>query len=82
MRHYVCNVVMDFIMFPLNMLTTNGLSILLHGVISLSDATSYDKICLLLLLVLCFVHILLCSTLFSYHLDGEELVALLESCCC
>ena len=29
-------------MFPENLLTTSGLSILLHGVISLSDATSYD----------------------------------------
>ena len=29
---------MDSIMFP-----TSGLSILLHGVISLPDATSYDK---------------------------------------
>ena len=28
---------------PVNLLTTSGLSILMHGVISLSDATSYDK---------------------------------------
>ena len=32
-----------FIMFPENLKTTSGLSILMHGVISLSDATSYDK---------------------------------------
>ena len=30
-------------MFPKNMYTTSGLSILLHGVISLPDATSYDN---------------------------------------
>ena len=36
---------MDVITFPVNLLTTSGLSILLHGVISLSDATSYDKKC-------------------------------------
>ena len=35
---------MDVIMLPEIMLTTSGLSILLHGVISLPDATSYDKI--------------------------------------
>ena len=34
---------MDVITFPVNLKTTCGLSILLHGVISLSDATSYDK---------------------------------------
>ena len=34
---------MDIITFPINLLTTSGLSILLHGVISLTDATSYDK---------------------------------------
>ena len=34
---------MDVITFPVNLLTTSGLSILLHGVISLSDATSYDN---------------------------------------
>ena len=39
--HYVRNIVMDVIMFPVNLKTTSGLSILLHGVISLSDATSY-----------------------------------------
>ena len=38
---YVRNVVMDVITFPVNLY---GLSILLHGVISLPDATSYDKI--------------------------------------
>ena len=37
------NVVMDVITFPENRLTTSGLQILLHGVISLPDATSYDK---------------------------------------
>ena len=41
--HYVRNVVMDVTMFPENLLTTSGLSILLYGVISLPDATSYDK---------------------------------------
>ena len=35
---------MDVIMFPVNLQTTSGLSILLHGVISLPDAMSYDKI--------------------------------------
>ena len=35
---------MDVITFPVNLYTTSGLSILLHGVILLSDATSYDKI--------------------------------------
>ena len=34
---------MDIITFPINLLTTGGLSILLHGVISLLDALSYDK---------------------------------------
>ena len=29
--------------FPENLSTTCGLSILLHGVVSLTDATSYDK---------------------------------------
>ena len=41
--HYVLNVAMDVITFPVNLQTTSGLSILLHGVISLPDATSYDK---------------------------------------
>ena len=36
-------VVMDVITFPKNRLTTSGLQILLHGVISLRDATSYDN---------------------------------------
>ena len=35
---------MDVKTFPVNLLTTSGLSILLHGVISLLDATSYDKL--------------------------------------
>ena len=35
---------MDVIKFPVNLLTTSGLSILLHDVITLPDATSYDKI--------------------------------------
>ena len=34
---------MDVITFPENRLTTSGLQILLHGIISLPDATSYDK---------------------------------------
>ena len=38
---------MDVITFPENLQTTSGLSILLHGVISLPDATSYNKICIL-----------------------------------
>ena len=33
---------MDVITFPKNRKTTSGLQILLHGVISLPDATSYD----------------------------------------
>ena len=41
--HYVCNVVMDVITFPKSLKTMNCLSILLHGVISLPDTTSYDK---------------------------------------
>ena len=36
---------MDVITFPENPKATSGLSILLHGVISLPDATSYDKTC-------------------------------------
>ena len=36
-------IVMDVITFPENLQTTSGLSILLHGVISLPDAMSYDK---------------------------------------
>ena len=34
---------MDVIMYPENQYTTSGLWILLHGFISLPDATSYDK---------------------------------------
>ena len=34
---------MDVISFPVNLLTTSDLSILMHGVISLPDATSHDK---------------------------------------
>ena len=34
---------MDVITFPVNLQTTSGLSILLHGVILLPDATPYDK---------------------------------------
>ena len=37
---------MGVIMFPENLQTTSGLSVLWHGVISLPDATSYDKNCL------------------------------------
>ena len=46
LRHYVRNVVMDVIKFPVNRYTTSGLQILLHGVISLPDVTSYDKLVL------------------------------------
>ena len=35
---------MDVIKFPVNLQTTIDLLILLHGVISLLDATSYDKV--------------------------------------
>ena len=42
--HYVRNVVMGDIMFPEKRLTTSGLQMLLHGVITLPDATSYDKL--------------------------------------
>ena len=38
------NVVMDVITFPVNLLTTSGLQILLHSVISLPDATSCCKV--------------------------------------
>ena len=41
--HYVRNVVMDVMTFPENLQTTSGLSILLHGFISLPDATLCDK---------------------------------------
>ena len=41
--HYVRNVVMDVITFPENLLTTSGLSILLHCVISLPGATFMIK---------------------------------------
>ena len=34
---------MDVLAFPENLKTTSALSILLHGVISLPDVTSYDK---------------------------------------
>ena len=34
---------MDVITFPVNLYTTSGLSILLNGIISLPNATSYDK---------------------------------------
>ena len=34
---------MDIIMFPINLQSTSGLSILLHGVILLPDVTSYDN---------------------------------------
>ena len=34
---------MDVITFPENLLSTSGLSILLHGVISLPDATSCNN---------------------------------------
>ena len=35
---------MDVITFLEHLLTTSGSSILLHGVVSLPDATSYDKV--------------------------------------
>ena len=35
---------MDVITFPINLYTTSGLSILLHGVILLPGAASYNKI--------------------------------------
>ena len=35
---------MDVITFPENLQITSGLLILLHGVILLPEATSYDKI--------------------------------------
>ena len=34
---------MDVITFPKNLYTTSGLSILLHGVISLPEQTQYDN---------------------------------------
>ena len=34
---------MDVIRFPVNLKTTSGLSILMHGVISPPDVMSYDK---------------------------------------
>ena len=34
---------MDVILFPENLYATSGLLILLHGVISLPDVTSYDN---------------------------------------
>ena len=37
--------IMDVITSPVNRQTTSGLSILMHGVISLPDATSYDYKC-------------------------------------
>ena len=40
---HVRSVVIEVITFPENLQTTSGLSILLHGVISLPDATAYDK---------------------------------------
>ena len=39
--HYVRNVVMDVITFPENLKTASGLSILLHGVISLPNSMPY-----------------------------------------
>ena len=42
-QEHECSIVMVFITFPVNLKTISGLSILLHGVISLPDATSYDK---------------------------------------
>ena len=41
--HYVRNIVMDVITFPKNLQTTSGLSILMHGIISLPDSMSCDN---------------------------------------
>ena len=41
--HLLCNVIMDVITFPENLYTTSGLSILLHSIISLPDASSCDN---------------------------------------
>ena len=41
--HLLRNVIMDVIRFPKNLLTTSGLSILLHRVISLPGTMSCDK---------------------------------------
>ena len=54
------NVVMDVITFPENRLTTSGLQILLHGVISLPDAMSYDKIGFIIRHAQCCIYISLC----------------------
>ena len=42
--HLLRNIIMDLITFPENMLTISGLSILLHSLISLPEATSCDKL--------------------------------------
>ena len=39
----ICDVKSHFMRFPENLKTTRGLSILMHGVNSLPEATSYDK---------------------------------------
>ena len=58
---------MDVITYPENLQTTSGLSILLHSVISLSDATSYDKI-----IFYCFnqIRILTPNLIFGYMLGS------------
>ena len=59
--HYVRNVVMDVITFPVNLYKPLVvLSILLHIVISLPDAASYDN--LIVFLLSCMVqHLSVCS---------------------
>ena len=42
---YLRNIVIDVITLPENLYTTRGLLFLLHGVISLPDVMSYDKLC-------------------------------------
>ena len=41
--HLLHNFIMDFYCYSTNLLTTSGLSILLHDVISLPEAMSCDK---------------------------------------
>ena len=58
---------MDVITFPENLQTTNGLSILLHGVISLPDAMSYDNVHYVLVHVRITVISNVCKTSRCYH---------------
>ena len=59
---------MDVITFPENLFTTSGLSILLHGVISLPDGRSYDNTSYLLL-ILC---VLLLGQLSCQETDSQH----------